>query len=76
MEDEVETELKRIAGELAATAEKCNQMIEHINLNLEKYRALASKEPYERGAIRKLLREIFKSNENEQILRKNIEELK
>lgn len=51
-------------------------MIEHINLNLEKYKALANKEPYERGAIRKLLREIFRSNDNEIILRKNIEGLK
>jgi hypothetical protein len=34
------------------------------------------KEPYERIAIRKLLREIFKSNESEIILRKNIQEMK
>lgn len=75
-EDEVESELKRIASELATTVEKCQQMIEHINSNLEKYKGLASKEPYERGAIRKLLREIFKNNENEVVLRKNIEDLK
>lgn len=75
-ESDIERDLKHIAGELAATAEKCNQMIEHINLNLEKYKALTLKEPYERTAIRKLLREIFKSNDNEVILRKNVEELK
>jgi hypothetical protein len=51
-------------------------MIDHINTNLEKYRALAVKEPYERIAIRKILREIFKNNENEVILRKNVEDLR
>ena len=51
-------------------------MIEHINLNLEKYNALARKEPYERIAIRKILREIFKSNESEVVLRKNVDELR
>ncbi|KAL4434907.1 hypothetical protein ABPG74_021246 [Tetrahymena malaccensis] len=75
-EDEIEKDLKNIANELAATVEKCNQMIEHINLNLEKYRALVRKEPYERIAIRKLLREVFKSNESEVILRKNVDELR
>lgn len=75
-EDEIEKQLKNIAGELTAAVEKCNQMIEHINQNLEKYRALINKEPYERQAIRKILREVFKSNENEQILRKGVEDLK
>lgn len=51
-------------------------MIEHINLNLEKYRNILRKEPYERVAIRKLLREIFKSNESEVILRKNVDEMR
>lgn len=51
-------------------------MIEHINLNLEKYRALIRKEPYERVAIRRLLREIFKSNESEVILRKDVDEMR
>lgn len=51
-------------------------MIEHINLNLDKYRGILRKEPYERVAIRKLLREIFKSNESEVILRKNVDEMR
>jgi hypothetical protein len=51
-------------------------MIEHINLNLEKYKSLVMKEPYERIAVRKILREIFKSNDNEVILRNKVEELK
>lgn len=61
--DETETDLENMSNELKNLENLAREMQDHIKLYLEKYRKIMRKEPYERIAVRRILKEIFKSGE-------------
>eukprot|EP00825_Cyclidium_porcatum_P039114 TRINITY_DN4674_c0_g1_i1.p1 TRINITY_DN4674_c0_g1~~TRINITY_DN4674_c0_g1_i1.p1 ORF type:complete len:394 (+),score=85.65 TRINITY_DN4674_c0_g1_i1:43-1224(+) len=73
--DETEQELEKMQNELKGLENLAKDMQEHLKLYVEKYRKTMRKEPYERVAIRRILKELLKNGEQEDVLRDKMLEL-
>jgi len=71
--DHVELTLEDLDRELKNLEELSRQMQEHIRLYLERYRKSMRKEPFERVNLRRILKEIFKSDTEDMLREKMLE---